>query len=64
MLASDRPADILVVEDNDDYAWLIEQELREAGVANRIYRACDGLAALEFMVRVRITTIMVFPARH
>ena len=51
MSAIDRPADILVVEDNDDYACSVERALRETGVVNRIHRVCNGLQALEFVGR-------------
>lgn len=51
MLAVDRPADILLVEDNNAYAWSIEQKLEEAGVVNSIHRVCNGLEALEFVGR-------------
>jgi CheY-like chemotaxis protein len=40
---------ILMAEDDDGHAYLVEQNLRDAGVSNRIVRAPDGQAALDFI---------------
>lgn len=42
-----RSVAILLVEDDDGHADLIEESLREAGVVNRILRAHDGQEALD-----------------
>ena len=40
---------ILMAEDDDGHAYLIEQNLREGGLANAIVRARDGQEALDFI---------------
>lgn len=40
---------ILMAEDDDGHAYLIEQNLRDGGVANRIVRARDGQEALDYI---------------
>ncbi len=39
---------ILIVDDDEGHALLIQQNLEEAGLSNRIKRLCDGQAALDF----------------
>lgn len=41
--------DILIVEDDDGHAALIERNLKRAGLTNRIQRFSNGQAALDFM---------------
>jgi len=40
---------ILLAEDDDGHAELIQRNLKRAGVANEIVRVCDGQEALDFM---------------
>ena len=40
---------ILLVEDDEGHAMLVEMNLRDAGIANPIARATDGQAALDFV---------------
>ncbi len=40
---------ILMAEDDDGHAYLIEQNLREGGLVNTIVRARDGQEALDFI---------------
>jgi len=40
---------ILLAEDDDGHAYLIEQNLQDAGLANRIVRAADGQEALDYI---------------
>jgi CheY-like chemotaxis protein len=40
---------ILVVEDDEGHATLIERNLKQAGVGNRIERFADGQAILDFL---------------
>lgn len=43
---------ILIAEDDDGHAELIIDNLREAGLTNRIVRFCDGQEVLDFLTRV------------
>lgn len=45
----DRTAEILLVEDNEGDAFLIESALKEAGFASRIRHVADGPSALEYL---------------
>jgi len=40
---------ILMAEDDDGHAYLVQQNLHEAGVANRIERVSNGQDALDFV---------------
>lgn len=40
---------ILLAEDDDGHAYLIEQNLQDAGLLNRIVRAADGQEALDYI---------------
>jgi CheY-like chemotaxis protein len=40
---------ILLAEDDDGHAYLIEQNLQDAGLANRVVRASDGQEALDYI---------------
>lgn len=46
---SDRDLVILLAEDDDGHAYLVEENLREAGLLNRIHRVKDGQEALDFV---------------
>jgi CheY-like chemotaxis protein len=40
---------ILIVEDDDGHAFLVEDNLRRAGVQSQFLRFCDGQEALDFL---------------
>ncbi len=40
---------ILLVEDDDGHARLVEKNLRRAGITNDIIRVCDGQQAMDFL---------------
>jgi len=40
--------DILLIEDDDGHAMLVEKNLRRAGLTNRILRFCDGQEGLDY----------------
>jgi CheY-like chemotaxis protein len=42
---------ILMAEDDDGHAYLVEQNLRDAGLANPIIRLSDGQEALDYIHR-------------
>lgn len=42
---------ILLVEDDDGHARLIEKALRRSGIANRVDRAADGRLAVDYLWR-------------
>lgn len=46
---SSQPYVILLAEDDDGHATLVERNLRRAGLANEIVRARDGQDALDFL---------------
>lgn len=46
---ADRELVIVLAEDDDGHAYLVQENLREAGLANRIERVPDGQAALDFI---------------
>jgi CheY-like chemotaxis protein len=48
---------ILLVEDNDGHAKLIERNLRKVNLLNPIVRAADGVEALEYLGGLRPTII-------
>jgi CheY-like chemotaxis protein len=47
----DRELVILLAEDDDGHAYLVEQNLQDAGLANRIARVRDGQEALDYIHR-------------
>lgn len=47
----DRELVILMAEDDDGHAYLVRQNLQDAGLANRIERVRDGQEALDFIRR-------------
>jgi CheY-like chemotaxis protein len=51
MTASERPAEILLVEDNPGDVELVHEALRSGRVANRISVATDGEEAMAFLNR-------------
>ena len=44
-----QPIKILLVEDDDGHARLIERNLRKVNLTNPIERVCDGLEALDYL---------------
>jgi CheY-like chemotaxis protein len=42
---------ILLAEDDDGHAYLIQENLRDAGIANRVVRVRDGQEALDYIHR-------------
>lgn len=44
-----KPVDILLAEDDDGHADLIQENLRECGIINRVRRVSDGQEALDFV---------------
>lgn len=48
MNSFDHVAFVVVVEDEDGHAYLIEKNLKRAGITNQILRLKDGKEAIEF----------------
>lgn len=46
-----KPIAILMVEDDEGHAILVEEALKEGGVVNDIYHVWDGQEALDFLYR-------------
>jgi CheY-like chemotaxis protein len=46
-----KPVTILLVEDDDGHARLLEKNLRHGGVLNRLVRVIDGQEAVDYMSR-------------
>lgn len=46
-----RLVSILLVEDDDGHAHLVERNLRRGGMTNRLERVADGQAALDYLQR-------------
>lgn len=46
-----KPITILLVEDDDGHARLLERNLRRGGMVNRLIRVCDGQEAVDYMSR-------------
>jgi CheY-like chemotaxis protein len=44
-----RPVNIVLIEDDDGHARLIEKNLRRAGVSNNIIRCADGSSAVAYL---------------
>ena len=42
---------VLIAEDDEGHAILVQQTLREAGLGNRIQHFADGQAVLDFLLR-------------
>lgn len=43
------PLDILLAEDDDGHAYLVQTNLKRAGIANPIWRVRDGQEALDYI---------------
>ncbi|MBI2336704.1 MAG: response regulator [Deltaproteobacteria bacterium] len=48
-----KPIDILLVEDDEGHALLVQENLKNHGVINKIYTVTDGEMALNFLYRRR-----------
>ncbi|MEW6353510.1 MAG: response regulator [Pseudomonadota bacterium] len=48
-MATSSPTTILLADDDDGHAMLIQRNLRRAGITNEIIRAVDGQEALEYV---------------
>ena len=48
-MTSGTPGTVLIVEDDDGHAWLVEKNLRRAGLTSDITRVSDGQQALDFL---------------
>jgi CheY-like chemotaxis protein len=44
-----QPVNIIMIEDDDGHARLIERNIRRAGISNTIHHFTDGASALEFI---------------
>ena len=49
MMALTQAVTIVMIEDDDGHARLIEKNIRRAGVANEIIHLRDGTSAVEFL---------------
>lgn len=47
-----RPVVVLLVEDDDGHARLLERNLRRGGMVNRLIRVSDGQEAIDYFTRV------------
>jgi len=47
--SSHQPVNIIMIEDDDGHARLIERNIRRAGISNTIHHFTDGTSALEFI---------------
>jgi CheY-like chemotaxis protein len=48
-LTEHHPVNIVMVEDDEGHARLIERNIRRAGISNTIHHFLDGTSALEFL---------------
>jgi CheY-like chemotaxis protein len=48
-MASHQPVNIVMIEDDEGHARLIEKNIRRAGISNRIQHFTDGHSALRFL---------------
>ena len=49
-----KPITILLVEDDDGHARLLERNLRRGGMVNRLIRVPDGQEAVDYMSRTGV----------
>ena len=52
MSADSKPITILLVEDDDGHARLLERNLRRGGIVNQLIRVSDGQEAVDYLDRV------------
>lgn len=48
-MATEQSVNIILVEDDDGHAVLVEKNLRRAGLVNGFVRLCDGQEALDYL---------------
>jgi CheY-like chemotaxis protein len=48
-MSEHQPVNILMIEDDDGHARLIEKNIRRAGISNQIHHFTDGTTALDFL---------------
>jgi CheY-like chemotaxis protein len=48
-MTDQQPVNIVMIEDDEGHARLIEKNIRRAGISNQIHHFLDGTSALEFM---------------
>lgn len=51
MIPERKPVTVLLVEDDDGHARLLEKNLRRGGVVNQLVRVADGQEAVDYMSR-------------
>jgi len=57
-----QPVNIIMIEDDDGHARLIERNIRRAGISNTIHHFTDGTSALEFIFNGEDGPILNGPA--
>ena len=48
-MSEHQPVNILMIEDDEGHARLIEKNIRRAGISNKIHHFTDGTLALDFL---------------
>ena len=48
-MTHEQPVTILMIEDDEGHARLIEKNIRRAGISNKIHHFADGATALKFL---------------
>ena len=48
-MTNQQPVNIVMIEDDEGHARLIEKNIRRAGISNTIHHFLDGTSALEFL---------------
>jgi CheY-like chemotaxis protein len=48
-MTDQQPVNIVMIEDDEGHARLIEKNIRRAGISNAIHHFADGTSALDFM---------------
>ena len=59
---ADRELVILLAEDDEGHAYLVQQNLLDAGLVNRIVHVPDGQEALDYLVARRRLSSSVYPS--
>ena len=57
-----KPVNIVMIEDDEGHARLIEKNIRRAGISNTIHHFLDGTSALEFLYDGAEETVRNAPA--
>ena len=52
-MSEQRHVTIVMIEDDEGHARLIEKNIRRAGISNNIHHFTDGASALHYPVRER-----------